>query len=89
MKFRVKQGFVLGHGRIAQPGDVIEIERDEVRMHGIVISRGPIVHPSFIEPYTDDQPAEALQREAVPTHRDPEVRNRVPRARRRRGSTEG
>jgi len=89
MRYRVKQGFVLGPGRLASPGDIVEIDRDEVRVNGLVLTRGPVIHPSLIEPLADDPPAESLPtREASPTNRDPDVQHRPPRAPRRRGRRE-
>jgi hypothetical protein len=79
----VLKGFVLAPGRDVARGDVIEVDHDEVRVDGIVIRRGPLIHPSILEPIVDEH--ESPARDAEPTHRDPEVRNRDPRPRRRRG----
>ena len=88
MKYRVLQGFVLGPGRIARPGDVIEIEEKTVKFAGITLRLGHVIHPSCIEPYVEapEPSASSAARDIEPQHRDPEVSDRDPRPRRRRGS---
>lgn len=81
MRVRVKKGFVIGPGRLARPGDILDIQRDEVRIGGAVVYRGPAIHPSLYEPISE---GDVATRETHPKHRDPAVTNRDPRPRRTR-----
>lgn len=85
MRYRVLKSFVLGPGRVAEVGDVVEIEKSEVRVGGVVIERGPLIRPSFLAPITETDHG-APARDEEPTNRDPEPANRDPRPRRRRAA---
>jgi hypothetical protein len=90
MRYRVREAFVLAPGKIAQVGDVIDVERTEVRMHGIKVVTGFNVHSSLVEEIRDTpEPAEGPARESEPIQRDPAVRDRDPRPRRRRAKNGG
>lgn len=73
------QGFVLGPGRVAQPGDVLDIDVQTVRKEGVVLTGGS---GAFIKASLYERVEEA------PVQRDPEPKERDPRPRRRR-SREG
>lgn len=89
MKVRATRGFILGPGKHVRPGDVFEMEQRVAIVEGERVTIGfhlPSSYYEVLDPVGIPAPVpsdESAAREVQ--HREPDVRNRTPQPRKRRG----
>jgi hypothetical protein len=101
MRVRAKFGFLLAPGVIVKKGDVLNLDVGNVITFegGHRVTLGPNIPPHYYEVLPDPVPQPDPEPSAPPappeggphepTHREPNVQNRVARPRRRRAQKEG